>query len=171
MTRRRAIWLLPLVLALHNLEEGIFFPRYMPRVLGRLPPSARDWIGPVSLREMGVALALATAIPLGFSLWAAARPASRTALWLVLAMWATLLLNAAWHVAAALVLFGGYAPGVATAVAVNLPLSVLVLRRAATEQWLSRRARWALVPAAVAFHLPGALGLMLLGRALSGSGS
>jgi len=27
MTRRWAIWLLPLVLALHNLEEGVFFPR------------------------------------------------------------------------------------------------------------------------------------------------
>jgi len=169
MTRRWAIWLLPLLLALHNLEEGIFFPRYLPRVLGRLPAGVREWIGPVSLREMGFALVVATAIPLAFSIWAAARPASRTALWLVLAMWATLLLNAAWHVAAALVVFGGYAPGVATAVALNLPLSVLVLRRAAAEQWLSRRARWALVPAAIAFHLPGALGVMLLGRALSGS--
>ena len=169
MTRRRAIWLLPFVLALHNLEEGIFFPRYMPRVLGRLPAGVRDWIGPVSLREMGVALVLATAIPLAISVWAAARPASGTALWLVLAMWATLLLNAAWHVTAALVLFRGYAPGVATAVALNLPLSVLVLRRAVTEQWLSRRARWALLPAAVAFHLPGALGVMVLSRALSAS--
>jgi hypothetical protein len=167
MTRRRAIWLLPLVLALHNFEEGVFFPRYVPRVLGLLPAGVRAWIGPVSLREMGLALTLATVIPLGVSLWAAAHPASRTALWLVLAMWATLLLNVAWHVAAALVLFGGYAPGVATAVALNLPLSVLVLRHAATEQWLSRRAGWALVPAAVAFHLPGALGLMLLGRALT----
>jgi uncharacterized protein with HXXEE motif len=170
MTRRWAIWLLPLVLALHNLEEGVFFPRYVPRVLSRLPAGVRDWIGPVSLREMGVALALATVIPLGISLWAAARPASRTALWLVLAMWATLLLNVAWHVAAALVLFGGYAPGVATAVVLNLPLAVLALRRARAEEWVSRRARWALVPGAVAFHLPGALGVMLLGRALSGSG-
>jgi hypothetical protein len=31
--RRWAIWLLPPVLAIHNLEEGIFFPRYLPRVL------------------------------------------------------------------------------------------------------------------------------------------
>jgi uncharacterized protein with HXXEE motif len=170
MTRRWAIWLLPLVLALHNLEEGTFFPRYVPRVLAHLPAEVRTRVGPVGLREMGLALGLATVIPLGFSLWAAARPGSRTALWLVLAMWATLLLNVAWHVTAALVLFGGYAPGVATAVAINLPVSVLVLRRARTEQWLSRRARWALVPASVAFHVPGALGVMLMGRALSGSG-
>ncbi len=170
MTRRWAIWLLPLVLALHNLEEGVFFPRYVPRVLDVLPADARDWIGPVSSQQMAAALVLATIIPLGFSLWAIARPGSRIALWLVLAMWATLLLNVAWHVTAALVLCGGYAPGVVTAVGLNLPLSVLVLRRAATEQWLSHRARWALVPAAVAFHLPGAIGVMLLGRALGGSG-
>jgi Protein of unknown function with HXXEE motif len=169
MTRRGAIWLLPPVLLLHNLEEGLSFPRYLPRSLGRLPAAVRDWIGPVSLREMVIALTFATVVPLGFSLWAAARPASQTALWLVLAMWSTLLLNAVWHVTAALVVFGGYAPGVATAVALNLPLSVLVLRRAAAEQWVSRRARWALVPGAVAFHLPGALGLMLLSRALGGS--
>jgi uncharacterized protein with HXXEE motif len=169
MTPRWAIWLLPLVLALHNFEEGVFFPRYLPRVLGRLPAGVRDWIGPVTMHEMGAALVLASVIPLGFSLWAAARPDSRTALWLVLAMWATLLLNAVWHAVAALLLFGGYAPGVVTAVALNLPLSVLVLRRAATEQWLSRRALWALVPAAVAFHLPGAIGLMLLARTLGGS--
>jgi hypothetical protein len=129
MTRRQAVWLLPVVLALHNLEEGFFFPRYLARVLGRLPAGVREWIGPVGPREMALALALATLIPLGFSVWAAARPASRTALWLVLAMWATLLLNAVWHVAAALVLFGGYGPGVVTAVALNLPVSVLVLRR------------------------------------------
>lgn len=30
MTRRQAVWLLPVVLALHNLEEGAFFPRYVP---------------------------------------------------------------------------------------------------------------------------------------------
>jgi hypothetical protein len=108
MTRHWTIWLLPPVLALHNLEEAVFFPRYVPRVLDRLPAGVRAWIGPVSLREMGVALGLATVIPLGFSLWAAARPASRIALWLVLAMWATPLLNVAWHVAAALVLFGGH---------------------------------------------------------------
>lgn len=170
MTRRLATWLLPAVLALHNLEEGLLFPRYLPRVLGRLPTGIRDWIGPVSSGEMWLALALATGIPLAFSVWAAVRPASRAALWLVLALWATLLLNAVWHVVAAVALLGGYAPGLVTAVALNLPVSVLVLRRASAEQWFSRQALRALVPAAIVCHLPGALGLMLWSRALSGSG-
>ena len=147
MTRRLATWLLPAVLALHNLEEGLLFPRYLPRVLRRLPTGIRDWIGPVSPGEMWLALALATGIPLAFSVWAAVRPASRPALWLVLALWATLLLNAVWHVVAAVALLGGYAPGLVTAVALNLPVSVLVLRRASAEQWFSRQALRALVPA------------------------
>ncbi|MFN2569051.1 MAG: HXXEE domain-containing protein [Candidatus Dormibacteria bacterium] len=137
MTERWAIWLLPPVLLLHNLEEAIFFPRYVPRVVSRLPANMRDWIGPVGAGEMGVALTLATVVPLGVCLWAAGRPASRAALGLVLAMWAILLLNAVWHITAALVLFGGYAPGVVTAVILNLPLSVLVLRRAVKERWLA----------------------------------
>jgi uncharacterized protein with HXXEE motif len=135
-TRRWAIWLLPVVVALHNLEEAVFFPRYLPRTLGRLPAGVRDWLGPITMDEMAAALALATVIPLVVSLWAAARPASRTALRLVLALWAILLLNAVWHVGVALLLFGGYAPGVITAVALNLPLSVLILRRAMAERWL-----------------------------------
>ena len=49
------------------------------------------------------------------------------------------------------------AAGVATAVGLNFPLGVLMFHRAATEQWVSRRARWALVLAAVVFHLLGAL--------------
>ncbi len=52
VTQRLAIWLLPLVLALHNPEEGLTFPRYLPRVLGRLPAGAREWIGPIGSGEM-----------------------------------------------------------------------------------------------------------------------
>ena len=68
MTRRWAIWLLPPVLALHNLEEGIFFPRFVPRVLGMLPIGARNWVGPVTSQQMAAALVLATIIPLGLPL-------------------------------------------------------------------------------------------------------
>jgi hypothetical protein len=46
-----------------------------------------------------------------------------------------LLLNAAWHAGVALFVFHGYAPGLVTAVAVNLPASLAVLRRAVGEHW------------------------------------
>ena len=145
------MWLLPPVLALHNLEEAVFLPRYLPDVLSRLPIGALT--SAVNPRGLQVALLIATVVPLGVSVWAAIRPSSRTALWLVLAVWATLLLNAVWHIGASVLLFRGYAPGVVTAVLLNLPLSVLALRGALREQWLTRRARWALLPGAVALHL------------------
>lgn len=37
MTPRWAVWPLPLLLSLHNLEEAVLFPGYLPRVLSRLP--------------------------------------------------------------------------------------------------------------------------------------
>jgi hypothetical protein len=73
---------------------------------------------------------------------------------LVLLIQATVLLNVVWHAAAAVVLFGGYAPGVVTAVLLNLPFSVYLLGRSAREHWLSARALWALVPAAIVLHGP-----------------
>ncbi|MEW5931304.1 MAG: HXXEE domain-containing protein, partial [Gemmatimonadota bacterium] len=70
-----------------------------------------------------------------------------------------LLVNVASHAASAAFL-GGYAPGLATAVAVNLPFSVLLLRRAHRERWVSRRTLVALLPAALLFHGPGLLALL-----------
>lgn len=52
MTQRWAVWLLPLLLSLHNLEEAVLFPGYLPRVLSRLPAGAREWIGPIGSGEM-----------------------------------------------------------------------------------------------------------------------
>jgi hypothetical protein len=72
------------------------------------------------------------------------------------------LLNAIWHLAIAVVLFRGYAPGLATALLLNLPFSLHLLGRAVREQWLSRPARWALVPGAVLLHGPLLAALLLV---------
>jgi hypothetical protein len=170
MTLRAATWLLPVAIAAHHVEEAIWLPRYVPGVLARLPASVQHVVGPLSVQDVRLALGLATAIPLGVSLWAAAAPGSRAAVWLLVAFWAALLLNVAWHVAAALVVLPGYAPGVATAVVVNLPLSALVLRQALRDDWVSRAGRRALLPAAVVLHLAGTVGLLLLGRSVAGAG-
>ena len=54
-----------------------------------------------------------------------------------------MLLNVLWHVATAALVFNGYAPGLLTAILINLPFSVYLLRRAASERWVSRGAMWA----------------------------
>jgi hypothetical protein len=170
MTLRGATWLLPVAIAVHHLEEAVWLPRYVPSVMASLPVGLQDAVGPLSARDVRLALGLATAIPLGVSVWAASAPVSRAARWLLVAFWAALLLNVAWHVSAALFFLPGYAPGVVTAVAVNLPLSAIVLRQASHEDWVSPRGRRALLPAAIALHVGGTIGLLLLGRSLAGVG-
>jgi hypothetical protein len=145
----------------HNAEEAIFFPRYLPFVLARLPSGLQAVAGPVTSGQVWLALATLTVGAFGIAAWAALRPASRLAQWLLLLIQAALLVNALWHVAAAVVLFGGYAPGVVTAVLLNLPFSVYLLARARREEWLSRTALWALLPSALLVHGPLLSALLL----------
>jgi uncharacterized protein with HXXEE motif len=150
------------LLAVHNAEEAVFFPRYLPLVLDRLPESWRSVAGPVTLGQVWSALAIVTLVPFGLAAWAVARPDKAAPIWLLLLTQATVLLNVVWHVCAAALVFKGYAPGLVTAVVLNMPFSVYLLRRAARENWVSRRARWALLPGAVLVHGPLLSGLLLL---------
>lgn len=163
MRRSAALWAVAGLLALHNLEEALTVPRYLPAVRARFP--AARVAAELAPAEVLAALAVVTVVPLAVVAWAVARPRSRAALWGALVLQATVLLNVAPHVAGAVAL-GGYAPGVATALAINLPFSVYLLRRAARERWLGRRALLALVPGAVVVHGPLLVGLVLLAARL-----
>ncbi len=161
-SRPRVLWLIPVLLAVHNAEEALLFPRYLPLVLGRLPEGWRAIAGALTLGQVGTALALVTLIPLLLVIWAMRRPDSAVPLWLLLLVQATVLLNVLWHISAAAVVFDGYAPGLATAVLINLPFSIYLLGRAARERWVSRGAMWALLPGALLMHGPLLSGLLLL---------
>ncbi len=162
MSRRTAIWLVPLLLALHNAEEALLFPRYLPLAIARLPEGLQAVAGAITLGQVWSALALVTAVPFGIAAWAASNPSNRLAVWLLLLVQTTILLNVLWHLAAAVVVFQGYAPGLVTAVCLNLPFSIYLLRRAAVEQWVGAGARWALLPGALAVHGPLLSALLLL---------
>jgi hypothetical protein len=155
------LWLVPILLAMHNAEEAIFFPRYLPFVLSRLPSGWQAVAGPVTSGQVWVALAAVTVLGFAVAAWAVRRPDSRTALWLVLLVQTTMLVNAFWHLGAAVILFGGYAPGVVTALLLNLPFSIYLLRRARAEGWVSPRALWALLPATLVVHGPLLSALLL----------
>ncbi len=161
-SRPRVLWLIPVLLAAHNAEEALLFPRYLPLLLGRLPQGWRAVAGALTLGQVGTALALVTLIPLLLVIWATSRPKSAVPLWLLLLVQATVLLNVLWHVSAAMVVFDGYSPGLVTAVLINLPFSVYLLGRAARERWVSRGAMWALLPGALLMHGPLLSGLLLL---------
>ena len=159
MTRREAFWLVAALLAIHDAEEALAFPRYLPLVLARLQSIPR-----VTYQQMLAALAVVTLVPVVVVAWAQARPASRAALWAVLLIQTVMLVNVVSHVAVATFLLRGYGPGLATALALNLPWSIYLLRRARREEWLGRGAFVALLPAALVVHGPLLVGLILLSR-------
>jgi len=163
---RGPLWLVPLLLFLHNLEEALTLPRYLAVAQARAPELLHTLVATVSYPSFLWALLVATLLPLAVVAWAATHPAARWAHWLTAVVQAVFALNVLVHLAAAVAL-RGYAPGLLTAVLVNLPFSVAFFTRAARERWLTRRALWGTLPAAIALHGPGLLGLLLLGRLLA----
>ena len=162
MPSRRVLWLVPILLAAHNAEEALFFPRYLPFVLARLPAGWQALAAPLTSGQVWSALAILSAAAFAVAWWADRRPDDPAARWLLLLIQATLLVNAIWHLTIAVVLFGGYAPGLVTALLLNLPFSVYLLRRAVLERWVSRPALWALAPGALVLHGPLLAALVLV---------
>lgn len=125
-TRRRASLLLFLAVLVHNAEEGVSYPFSRPEAmqLARLTWPAVQF---PTVIEFQMALVLLTAAVGAVLAWAANTRREPQG-WLALKLLASVFLANVIvpHVPAA-ILLGGYAPGVITAVAINLPLSLWIL--------------------------------------------
>ena len=159
LSRNAVLALIGVTLVLHTTEEYLTFPAYLSSAsrLPRLPPPPGLLRNPQNLH---VALVMATVLPLAIVAWAILRP-RKALLVSVLFLECVLVVNAGWHIFAAWVR-GGYAPGVITAVLINLPFGVYVLRRAVKEHWISARTAWQLIGVALVLHI-AALGSFLAG--------
>jgi len=159
LSRSALLALIGLTLALHTIEEYLTFPEFLSSA-GRLP----EWLHPNKFlhnwHELRIALVIATVLPLAVIAWAILRP-RKGLLISALLLESILLVNAAWHILAALVRHG-YAPGVVTAVLINLPFGVYVLRRAVKEQWIGAQTAGLLIGIALVLHVV-ALGSLLAG--------
>lgn len=161
LTAKRAIQLIPVLLAVHSAEEALTAPRSLPLFAQHLPDWVRPLVPDVTPSGFLIALAVVTIVPfIVLACCDAGRPRS-AGVYALLAIQTTILLNAAFHLMAASVV-GGYAPGVVTAVAVNLPYSFYVLGRAWREAWFTRPELVTLVPIAAALHGPVLLLLLQL---------
>jgi hypothetical protein len=163
---RRLLLAVPALLTLHNLEELLAMPRALPAIAARMPDVARAVLPAVTPPMFAAALAVATAVPWAFAAMALA--GRRAGVYGVLLIQATLLVNVASHLASAAFL-RGYAPGLATALFVNLPFSVHLLGRARREGWTERRGWAMLFPLALVVHGPGFVGLLWLSGRLTGA--
>ena len=153
--------ILPIVFAIHNGEEALTIRRFLPLLRRRAPEWAAPWLERIGYEEYRGALLIVSITGVVIGLWALLRPHSEAALWMLLLLQAVLLLNVASHVASA-VFLRSYTPGLATALLLNLPLSLHVFRRALREGWLGRAAFLALLPAALLVHGPLLIAFIIL---------
>ena len=150
LSRNAVLVLIGVTLVLHTTEEYLTFPAFLwsSTRLSRWLPTPALLHNP---HELHLALVMATVLPLLVVVWAILRP-NKGLLIAVLFLEAVLLVNAGWHIFAALVR-GGYAPGLITAMLINLPFGVYVLRRAVKEQWIAPRTAWQLIATALVLHI------------------
>lgn len=126
--RRRAAGLLLLAaFVLHNLEEAFAYRLMHGEIRAALEAHAIAWWSP-SPRRFSLILALLTLGVANLIAWAVRGEVTHGKIQTLRILGAVLLINiVAPHIPAAIVL-GGYAPGLLTAVAINLPVGLLVLR-------------------------------------------
>ena len=140
--------LLPVVIALHNAEEALTAPAYLPRVgdyVSRVP-LLRDAGLPPSLTQLYIALVVVTIVPALMIGWATSGRESAAKRGLVAVVAAALLWNVLLPHVSAMIAFRGYAPGGLTALLVNLPFCVYFFRRSSRDGILTRgEMTWAIV--------------------------
>ena len=123
-------WLFPVAVTLHNGEEALFMPSWDMNHRSQIPlhPSAAAiWLALLLLTAGAYAITALSTRRGKQSIWA----------YLLFGYIAAMLINVfVPHIPAAIV-FRGYAPGVLTAVLINLPLMSLLLHRALHEHWVA----------------------------------
>ena len=162
MIPRRIVWAVPVCLTLHNAEEALALRTRLPTLSDRLPQPVQGLVASFPYNAFLGALGCLTLLVIAVALWAMLRPHG-FATWLLAAFQATIALNVVAHCVAALTL-RGYAPGLITALLINAPFSWYFFRRASRDEWLSPKALWATLPAAVVLHGPALLGLLLVAQ-------
>jgi hypothetical protein len=125
-----------------------------------IPSLLRDLLPPITYQQFLLPL-LAVTVALYLIAAAGLRKGHTWGVYLLLGFQVVMLINVLAHVAMASFL-GGYAPGVATALIVNLPFSIYLLRQAVRERWVSRRAMLLMVPIGIIVHALGLPGLIIL---------
>ena len=149
------LWLVPILITVHNLEEAILMPAVLAKRNSTIPSFTRGLLLPITYRQFLVALFVMTAIPYLIA-WLACREQERPGVgtFLLLSLQFMMLVNVFAHLGMAL-LMSGYAPGLVTALAINLPFSIYLLHHAIKQRWLSWRAMALIIPTGLLFHAIG----------------
>jgi len=131
----RLLWLVPIFLTIHNIEEAPFMESWSKRLPLKLPLT-------LTTRQFVIAVTVITIAGFMITYLGVEYLANQTGYLLVLGMQALLLFNAFVPHIATTIRFRMYSPGVITAVLIMLPFSFYLFRRAITENILSLNQFW-----------------------------
>lgn len=134
----RLLWLVPIFLTIHNLEEAPFMESWYKRLPMKLPLT-------ITTRQFVIAVTFITLAGFILTYLGVEYLADQTGYLLVLGMQAILLFNAFVPHIAATIRFRMYSPGVISAVLIMLPFSFYLFRRAFEETILSWNQFWILL--------------------------
>jgi len=130
MTFRKLQWLFPIAVTLHNAEEAIWMPRWSAGHAAQFP------VHPPGAAEIIAALVVFTAAAFAVTYLSTRRGPESIWAYLTFGYIVAMLANVfVPHVPAAIV-FHGYAPGLVTAVLINLPVMSILLICMLREGWV-----------------------------------
>ena len=134
----RLLWLVPVFLTIHNLEEAPFMESWYKRLPIKIPLT-------ITTRQFVIAVTFITLAGLVLTYVGVEYLADQTGYVLVLGMQAVLLFNAFVPHIAATIRFRMYSPGVVTAILIMLPFSFYLFRRAFEENILNWTQFWVML--------------------------
>lgn len=164
MSKQALLWLVPIFLTIHTLEEALAMPAFIEKRNSSVPGALRDIIPPVTYKQFLISLLVITIISYLIALVWMGR---KTGVYLLVGFQVVMLINVFAHLMMAIFL-KGYAPGIVTALAINLPFSMYLLKRVVVEGWLSKRAVALMFPIALIVHGPALIGLMIISGQIAG---
>ncbi|HEX3543329.1 MAG TPA: HXXEE domain-containing protein [Candidatus Acidoferrum sp.] len=128
MRLERLLWMFPVAVTLHNLEEAVWLPAWSQH--------AGIWEQPVGAREFRVAAVLLAIFAYAVTYWSIRTGQEGVGTYVITGFLFAMLLNVIYHVAATLSL-REFAPGILTAVLINLPVMGYLLWRMFQERWVT----------------------------------
>src|SRR5512145_1476510 len=134
----RLLWLVPIILTIHNIEEAPFMEGWSKRLPLKVHPtvSTRQFV--IAVIFLTVAGFLVTYLGIGYL-------ANQTGYLMVLGIQAILLFNVFVPHLATTIRFRMYSPGVITAILITLPFSYYLFQRALNENIINWNQFWILL--------------------------
>jgi hypothetical protein len=128
---KESLWMFPLAITLHNIEEATWLPAWSEH--------AGFWHPPVTALEFRIVVTIATLLIYAVTFFAYKAKRESAAVYTLAGFLSLMLINVFLPHLLATLYLGKYAPGVVTGVLLNLPVTLYLLRKAIQEQYISRK--------------------------------